>query len=234
MAKRVYVPTSGPTSWKQLLAQPDLHWKEGHSAMCVAQAWEHHGDCLPPEVSRALSDSGLVVFKDLDLLLAIPEYQVALPGGSRSSQTDVFALAGNDAGLVAIAVEGKVDEPFGPTVGVKRAEGAEERLAYLHSLLELDAAATEEVRYQLLHRTAAALRLAERFHAAHAAMVVHSFSKTSRWRSDFDAFAAALGARQVGDHTYDVGQRGAAKLILAWAAGEERFRKASPIPPAQV
>lgn len=196
--------------------------------MCVAQAWEHHGDCLPPEVARVLGESGQEAFKNLELLLAVPEYQVALPGGSRSSQTDVFALAGNDAGLVAIAVEGKVDEPFGPTVGAKRAEGAEERLAYLHSLLELDAAATADVRYQLLHRTAAALKLATRFHATHAAVVVHSFSPMNRWRTDFDAFAAALRARRVGDCVYDVGQRGTARLVLAWASGDERFRKAAP------
>jgi hypothetical protein len=36
---------------------------------------------------------------------------VELPGGERPSQTDILALCSNDDGLVAIAVEAKVDEP---------------------------------------------------------------------------------------------------------------------------
>ena len=46
------------------------------------------------------------------LLLAIPEHQVALPGGGRPSQCDVFALVRNDVGTPTVAVEAKVREPF--------------------------------------------------------------------------------------------------------------------------
>ena len=41
-----------------------------------------------------------------------PEHQVALPGGGRPSQCDVFALVRNDAGTLAVAIKAKVREPF--------------------------------------------------------------------------------------------------------------------------
>lgn len=47
-----------------------------------------------------------------------------------------------------------------------------------------------DVHYQLLHRPALALIEAEKFHAADAAMIVHSFSPERRW---FGAFAKFVG-----------------------------------------
>jgi hypothetical protein len=88
--------------------------------MTLARSWEAvHG--FPPEVSAALATTTDPVLKDLSMLIAIPEYQVALPGGDRPSQTDLLVLARGAEGLVAIAVEGKVDEAFGPTVEQKLA-----------------------------------------------------------------------------------------------------------------
>jgi hypothetical protein len=62
--------------------------------MTLARSWEAvHG--FPPEVSAALATTADPVLQDLSMLIAIPEYQVALPGGEMSSQTD---LAGPSAG----------------------------------------------------------------------------------------------------------------------------------------
>jgi hypothetical protein len=41
-------------------------------------------------------------------VLAIPEHGVALPSGSRASQTGLFALASSGPDPISIAVEGKV------------------------------------------------------------------------------------------------------------------------------
>jgi len=57
---------------------------------------------------------------DLDLVLAVPEWRVDLPGGTRPSHTDLLVLMRGTSGLSARAVVGKVDEPLGPTVGDKR------------------------------------------------------------------------------------------------------------------
>ena len=106
----VYIPSSGPEDWQWLLAQPGRHWKYGHSGMAPAAAWEA-GNPWPPEVREALGRNDALA--DLELLLALPEHKVPLAGGATGSQTDVFVLARRPTGgLVAIAVEGKAEEPF--------------------------------------------------------------------------------------------------------------------------
>ena len=81
--KRIYVPTTGALSWKPLLAQPDRQWKAGFSAMSVAQSWEAAAGKLPTEIGGLLERSPDPVFRRVELLIAIPEYQVDLPGGER-------------------------------------------------------------------------------------------------------------------------------------------------------
>ncbi len=49
-----------------------------------------------------------------------------------------------------------------------------------------------EVRYQLLHRTAAAVIEAERFKTDAAAMIVHSFSATGAGFDDYDRFVELM------------------------------------------
>jgi hypothetical protein len=220
---RIFVPTQSALDWKRLLAR-EHHWKAGFSAMSVAQSWEAAGGELPSEIAVLFRHCAEPGIREAKLLLAIPEYQVDLPGGSRPTQTDVFALLGSTAGLVAVAVEGKVDETFGPTVAEKRREGAEQRIEYLHRLLELEASSSGTLRYQLLHRAAAAILLAQRFHARAAALVVHSFSPESRWFSDFEAFGMALGSHFQDGELTSVGIKGGVPFFAAWAAGDQRFR----------
>ena len=50
--KRIFIPTSGPGDWAQLLAQPVKHWKSGKSAMTLAASWEAAHPRMPPEVLR--------------------------------------------------------------------------------------------------------------------------------------------------------------------------------------
>ena len=94
---RIYVPTSVAADWSRLLARPDRHWKPGFSAMSVAQSWESASGALPPEISALLDSSPDTALHGAGLVLAIPEYQVELPGGSRPTQTDVFALVRSTA-----------------------------------------------------------------------------------------------------------------------------------------
>lgn len=110
-----------------MLAKPDLHWSVGYSARTVAQSWEA-ANGLPPEIEVLLANA----YGPVELLFATPEHKTPLPGGRRESQSDVFALVRHAAGLIACTVEGKVDEPFGPTVGQQMASpspGRVERLA---------------------------------------------------------------------------------------------------------
>jgi hypothetical protein len=105
----------------------------------------------PPEIANILEP----VVGPATLLLAIPEHKVALPGGRRESQCDVFALVRGTATVVDLAVEAKVEEPFGPTLAdwMKDASpGKRERLAFILDILGL-AEPPGAVRYQLLHHT---------------------------------------------------------------------------------
>ena len=181
--KRIFIPTKGPDDWQQLLAAPVKQWRAGYSAHACAHAWEA-ANGLPPEIAKALSGNP-------ELLLAIPEHKVALPGRGAASQCDVFALVRTDTGLCTAAIEAKVDEPFGPTIGEwlrDASPGKRERLAGLLDILAIDMP-PPDIRYQLIHRTAAALIEARRFTAPRAAMLVHSFSATQRWRADYESFA---------------------------------------------
>jgi len=224
--KRILVPTQAPSDWQRLLAKPTLHWKKSHSAMTAAACWEAAGGDLPPEVKQILDASGQGDLADLKLLAAIPEWETDLPGGKRPSHTDVLALASNDKGLVVLGVEAKVDEPFGPTLGEKRADmstGQSERIDYLHATLRLHEPLNEKVRYQLLHRTVSALQTAQEFHACSAVMLVHSFSPTRRWKDDYLSFCEAMEATSVSPDMCVVQRFDSPRLYLAWCAGNERF-----------
>lgn len=173
--KRIFVPTRDGTDWQRLLAKPTLHWKMGASAMTAAASWEDASGELPAEISSLLSRTSEPSLVDLSLLAALPEWQVALPGGDTTSNTDVLAICRNESGVCIVAVEAKVLEDFGPLLKDKRAGASpnqERRLAYLHELLGVSAF-DDAIRYQLLHRTASALLTAQQFHAHCAVMLVH-------------------------------------------------------------
>ena len=213
---KILTPSSGPDDWQQFLADPQKQWKRGYSAMAAALSWEA-AQGLPPEIAALLGP-------DAELLFAIPEHKVALPGGRRESQCDVFALARAGDETIALAVEAKVNEPFGPTVGewmVGASPGKTERITFIRDLLGLPDGAIDHVRYQLLHRTAAAVLEATRFKTDRAAMIVQSFSQDHRWYEDFATFAKTLGheARRAAplQHELPTGQT----LILGWATGSE-------------
>jgi len=122
--KRIFVPTVSGSDWQRLLGKPKLHWKSGRSAMSAAACWEESNPQLPSEISDVLEASGNKLLTSLELLIAIPEWEVDLPGGNRPSQTDVFAITRNGLGLVVLCVEAKVDETFGPTLGEKKADAS--------------------------------------------------------------------------------------------------------------
>ena len=227
--KRIFVPTSSGSDWQRLLAKPKLHWKSGYSAMSAAACWEASASSLPAEILAVLAEAKDSSLAELELLVAIPEWEVELPGGDRASQTDILAIARNDAGLVVLGVEAKVDEPFGPTLGEKRHEassGQKERIAYLEGELGCVSPLADNVRYQLMHRTVSALLTARAFHAPVAVMLVQSFSPSSKWRADFDVFVHAVNAREITPDLYELGTDKSPRLLIGWCRGAGEFLSA--------
>src|SRR5688572_29387597 len=165
----ILVPATSPDDWKRLLASPDEQWKEGYSAHALATRWQASPG-FPPEICALLATNDLT--GGATLLLAIPEHHVPLTGGARASQTDLWALARTAGGLLSIAVEGKVSESFGPSIGdwdKEVSSGKRTRWDALCALLEVNRDCDRDIRYQLFHRTASALLEAKRFHARVAA-----------------------------------------------------------------
>lgn len=226
---QILVPTQSYEDWRRLLARPDRHWKPGFSAMTLARCWEAAGG-FPPEVETILRSSGQADMVGLEPLLIVPEYRIPLPGGSRASQTDIFVLARSATGVVTIAVEGKVDEAFGPTVSERRAEnsdGVEARLKFLYQCLGRPDV-PGSVRYQLLHRTASAVLAAQQYFAATAVMLIHSFSSTDRWFDDFAAFAALFSQAPKMGELVHLGSCSGVNLHIGWCKGDQRFRTEPP------
>ena len=221
-----YKPVETLEDWQDGLADPKKHWRVGYSAMSLATCW-HSATGFPPEIKSAPDVSAELA--GAELLLAIPEHQVHLPGGSRPSQSDLWALARTPKDLLSIAVEGKVSEPFGPTVGewlVDASPGKLERLAYLQTQLGLEGTVPADIRYQLLHRTASAVIEARRFHAARAVMLVHSFSDVDSWIEDFRRFASLMGAAADSGRIVPASTRSAIPIHLGWVRGDRRFAAA--------
>ncbi len=215
---KIVLPSTGPEDWRRLLADPAKQWKRGYSAMAAALSWEA-AKGVPPEISAVLGDT-------TELLLAVPEHQVPLPGGGRASQCDVFALVKTDTETCALAVEAKVNEPFGPTIGewmTNASPGKVARLDFILGLLGLGTPPPATLRYQLFHRTAAAVVEAGRFKTDRAAMIVQSFSAEHRWFADFDAFAQFLGVavKPGGGATRPLPN--GLPLTVGWAVGSGEF-----------
>lgn len=186
--------------------------------MAAALSWEA-AKGVPVEVAELFGES-------LELLLAIPEHKVALPGGRRESQCDVFALVRSFNETIAIAVEAKVNEPFGPTVGewmVNASKGKIERIRFICDLLGLDALPPDELRYQLFHRTAAAVLEANRFKTDRAAMIVQSFSQEHRWLEDFQAFADHFGLQAEPGKALIYNLPSGIPLTMGWTVGSAAF-----------
>lgn len=186
------VPIERPEDIVPFLGKPDLHWKKGYSAYELAYAWMLAGG-FPPSVRAALDN--VPAFQGAGIVRAKFEATTDLRTCGRMSQTDLLVHARAADGDFVIGVEGKVDEPFGETVSVWLAKGGrrQARLAGLCDKLNLNPDEVGSLRYQLFHRSVAAIFEAQALGCRRAVMLVHSFSPTKRWLPEYRQFLAALG-----------------------------------------
>jgi hypothetical protein len=201
------------------LAMPS-HWREGRSAYETAHSWFDCAGSLPPAIAGLLAtDAALAGAR---LVRATFEKQTRLDDFGRPSQTDVLAEVVTRSGPAILAVEAKVDETFGPTVAewsIDASAGKRARLVGLVARLGLSLDTVANLRYQLLHRSAALIE-ARANGIADAVLVVQSFS-TPEIRAgfaDFQAFTKAMGA-PVGEpgRLSAAVERAGVKLRFGWA-----------------
>jgi hypothetical protein len=190
--KKIFIPTKNAESWKDLLADPDKHWKDGFSAKLIAYSWEKNGD-IPIEILKVLNSQP--DFTELELILAIPEFKVSLPGGTRPSQNDILAVFSTNKALSVMTVEGKAKEDFDETLFNWKQHtsdvGVIERLGFILDKIGIKNKNIDNLRYQLFHRLASAVIMAEKFHAKNAIMIVQSFISDDN-ENHFDDFVNFL------------------------------------------
>ena len=189
-------------------------------------AWESARETpkgLPATVQSLLATHELTA--GAELVIGLPELQVDLPGGGHASQTDLWALFGTTARLVAAAFEAKAGETLGDTVAkwiteAPEESGKPERLQDIAKRLGFVGEDSRALRYRLLHRSASATALAKRLRAGAAVMVVHSFNEKADRKSwgafqEFGAFMrapVAQGKLALCDRACEV------PLLLGWIA----------------
>lgn len=224
MMNRIYTPSCGLAAWRARLADPEKHWKRWASAFEAAVSWElaaHSERGLPPAIAKVIDQEP--TFAGATLLFAFPEHKVMLPGGGHASQTDVWAVLKGPSGLISMAVEAKADETFGDTIekwGKDASPGKRERMEHLLDILKCPSGFPDEIRYQLLHRTASAIIEAHRIGASHAVMMVQSFRENSPSAADFIAFGKCLGAKLAAGRLCRLDRHTDPAVYLGWATSE--------------
>lgn len=215
---RIAVPLLKPEDVIPHLGKP-THWKQGRSAKAVADSW-FSANGIPPAVGAVLDQSPELA--GAELVDAWLERCTDL-GDKRgsASQTDLLAVLGVGEELAVMAVEAKVTESFGPLVSEWLGEGGAgkpDRLQRLCKLLGLDPEAVGDLRYQLFHRTAAAILEARRYRAGKAVLMVHSFCDQATGLPDFLAFFERMGMRGAGrDRLSAPAGVGGLTLWVGWA-----------------
>jgi hypothetical protein len=207
-----------PEDVASLLAKPE-HWKPGRSAFELTTSWLR-ADGIPESVARTLATAE--DYREAVMIEGFFERQVDLRTPGRPSQTDLLAFLRVADGHAVLAVEGKVDEPFGPIISEwNTGPGKQLRLESLCELLEIDPDDAFELRYQLFHRAASAVFEAERYDVDRAALLVHSFNSEAAGFTDYVRFAEALGVGlpEVGSMTKEKAISGV-RLRLGWVRDE--------------
>lgn len=218
---RVLVPTDGPGAWKARLANPEMHWKREASALETAVSWELAARTrrgLPKPIADVLDQSEAL--QSAELLFALPEHKVSLPGGSKPSQTDVWALLKCPNGLISMAVEAKAEESFGETIEKwteDASDGRRKRLLFLHETLKCETDLPMHLRYQLVHRTASAILEAKRTGARYAVMMVQAFRESTQCEADYLAFGDFFKASLEKNRLVQLGGHNSPELFLGWA-----------------
>jgi hypothetical protein len=204
------------------LADPEKHWKRGRSAFETAVAWEAASRSdrgLPPSIASVLDTEP--AFAGATLLLGVPEHQVVLDGGGHPSQTDLWAVLATTEGVASVAIEAKAGEPFDKPVrdwiaDAPSGSGKPARLEQLCAALGLSRDAAMPLRYQLMHRSVAALLEGQRLRLARALFLVQHFGSPGESLADYKTWASALGVEAHENRLHRVGNRLGLDFWIGW------------------
>jgi hypothetical protein len=153
-------------------------WVDGRSAKELAKAFVKDGAPTIPAELGALLESNREL-GPVDLVTLFPEYKIPLdPFRGETRNADLAAIGKARVGKIGVTIEAKADEAFGETIGDTLAKAA--RVSYKSNIPKRISALSEalfgqscpdinDLRYQLLHGTAASLIFAREQNAVAAA-----------------------------------------------------------------
>jgi hypothetical protein len=181
------------------------HWRKGRSAYELAHSWIDAEDGVPKPVRDVLDRCS--IYRRAELVDAHFEHATDLRSVGAASETDLLVhLKLADGGSAVIAVEGKAGESFGPIIRAwlnhanNVGDGKQRRLESLCKYFGLGTESVLDLRYQLLHRTAAAMFEAERCKARQAMVLIHSFAQRGEDFADYQKFLEKLEIVAGGDY----------------------------------
>ncbi len=194
-------------------------WVVGRSAKELAKAWFETGVARVPKQLADLFESH-PDFRPVTWEWGEPEVRIPfdkIKGEPRN--TDLAIRAHDDRGTMAISIEAKADEPFGPMLGDALAVAIDRRTANPRSRAPdrieqlVDALLPPKnvglpnlrsLRYQLLTVTAGALAWAEQCESRRAVLVVHEFQSAATNsasqaanHADFDRFIRRIAGSNI-------------------------------------
>lgn len=222
--RRLHVPLRVPADVIPHLGAKH-HWKDDRSAKCLIDCWWAAND-IPASIRRMLDEAP--EWRDAILIDAFAERCTDLKDGRPShSQSDLLGVIGLPTKIAVLSIEAKVDEGFDKTVGqwiVDGSAGKATRLARLTKLLGIPSQGVEALRYQLLHRTAAAVLEAKRYRTDQAAMIVQSWCPDMSSFGDYQAFCRTLGVPdpQANHLSASISLEGV-QLRIGWSAEAKQF-----------
>ncbi len=186
-------PVTTLDEWEALVNAKD--WVDGRSAKRLAQTWFPAGG-FPATVRKSLDMEANLA--NVVATNAVVEHVANVPGEGRSSSTDLMVRAKSESTSISIAVEAKVDEGFNQIVSKWLLEGdslnspanRSARVGGMARYLGLSEALVSDIRYQLIHRTYAAVVESETCGLDEAMLMIHSFSPDAVTRPGWDDFVA--------------------------------------------
>ncbi len=178
-----------------------LQWKDGYSAKEFARSF------FPPTLPAELEALLATRFNPPFEVEGEPECVVSIDAlKGEQPNLDLAAVVSHSSGVVALAIEAKVEEPFGSIIGKKLAPktgkspspGTSARISALRKALcqSLDESSFLKLRYQLLYGVAAALCYAKAQGCPATIYVAYTVGRPSveKWTDNQKAYCDLLSA----------------------------------------
>lgn len=212
----------GVAGWRDLLADPPRHWKDNRAARRLAEVWNVSDPLPPPEIREAWASTP---FADFQPTVAIPAYEVEMPGGWHPARNDllIVGLIGEELSLVM--VQGKLSGTLGPHIDEvlhNPLPGKLRRIGFLKEVLELPDPLPESTCYNLLDRTASPLIEAKRLQARYAAMIITAFGPLDPCHEEYRHFASLFGVTGAPDRLERLPAHSDPELWIGWVRMAEQ------------